>query len=377
MRPIFSMVFPRQVIQGNDAADCAAVEGAEQHCCSQELAACFSQHSQHALAIALMYTEIALARNNWAKKEHLLTYARQKQSKSSPPHTGVSSYFFDIDAGQPCLPKLMKFPEHKKYFRFPFGTLAWEGLAWYLSRLKWPKKDDNSLGVTWIELALDFELATGLTLPRGASICENHFGSRRLGRHASWTGSSHTPHQETRLEHCLGKVIQDKKTRFRCMVCGRTGAWPDRSKFLKQSCAGYKETPLQAMKRLKHERDLKRCISDSPIAPATLFEKYRVFTDMIDSMTRQVQCFYGDKILTCRALAPLGLPKSSGLDRRPILLCQTHVTNELQQCAQALPHKFLQLDDDPNVKAPSWSSHQTPYSIDLPRSIWRPPPAPD
>ena len=123
-------------------------------------------------------------------------------------------------------------------------------------------------------------MATGLTLPRGASICENHFGSRRLGRHASWTGYSHTPHQETR---------------FRCMVCGRTGAWPDRSKFLKQSCAGYKETPLQAMKRLKHERDLKRCISDSPIAPATLFEKYRVFTDMIDSMTRQVKCFYGEK----------------------------------------------------------------------------------
>ena len=51
-------------------------------------------------------------------------------------------------------------------------------LSWYLAQLKWPKDDAGSLGVTWIELALDFELSTGLTLPRGASVCEAHFGSR-------------------------------------------------------------------------------------------------------------------------------------------------------------------------------------------------------
>ena len=83
------------------------------------------------------------------------------------------------------------------------------------------------------------------------------------------------------------------------------------------------------------------------------------------------------KILTCRALAPLGLPKSAGLSRRPILLCQSHVTDELNLCSQALPQKVLHSDSDPIAKNPSWSAHYTPYSIDPPRFIWRPPPAPD
>ena len=161
------------------------------------------------------------------------------------------------------------------------------------------------------------------------------------------------------------------------MVCDRTGSWPERSRFLKQSCAGYKETPHQAMQRQKRERDLKRCVSSSPITPATLSEKYRVFTDMVDSLSRQKKCFHTDKILTCRALAPLGLPKSSGLSRRPILLLQSFVTAELQLCAQALPQKVLHSDNNPNTETPSWSSHCTPYSIDLPRSLWGPPPAPD
>ncbi|CAL1132079.1 unnamed protein product [Cladocopium goreaui] len=43
----------------------------------------------------------------------------------------------------------------------------------------------------------------------------------------------------------------------------------------------------------------------------------------------------------------------------------------------ALPQKVLHSDSDPIAKNPSWSTHYTPYSIDPPRSIWRPPPAPD
>ena len=249
-------------------------------------------------------------------------------------------------------------------------------MVWYLTQLKWPRDDQDSLGITWLELSLDFEISTGVTLPRSATVCEENYGSRRLGRHATWTCSTQSK-DVVRLEHCIEKTFQNKKLRFRCLVCDRSGAWAERSRFLKQSCAGYKETPLQAMKRHKRERDASRCISEQPLAPATLYEKYRVFTDMVDALSRQKKCYHGDKILTCRALTPLGLPKSSGLSRRPILLCQNHVTNELQTCAQALPQKVLQSDSQPNTKTPSWSSHHTPYSIDLPRSIWRPPPAPD
>ena len=75
-------------------------------------------------------------------------------------------------------------------------------------------------------------------------------------------------------------------------------------------------------------------------------------------------------------MCPLGLPKYSGINRRPILLYQDHVSPELQNIAQALPKKLLDLDPASNSKQPSWGSHYTPYAIGLPRPIWRPPPAP-
>ena len=244
---------------GNATADAAAVQGTQTHCCSDALVKSFSQHQQHSELVAFMYTE------------KLLTYASKKHSESEAMSSavGISDYFFHNDAGQSLMPRFKKFPALKKSVRFPFGDLAWNGLSWYLAQLKWPKDDAGSLGVTWIELALDFELSTGLTLPRGASVCEAHFGSRRLGRHASWTSSSQKS-SDIKLEHTLEKIVRNKKLRFRCIVCDRTGAWPERNRFLKQSCAGYKETPHQAMKRQKLERDLKRCVSASPIAPASL-----------------------------------------------------------------------------------------------------------
>lgn len=72
-------------------------------------------------------------------------------------------------------------PPFSRKLRFPFGELAWDALDWYLHGLQWPK-NDNSLGVTWIELALDFEISTGLTLPRGAAVCEM-YGRGEHGRH--------------------------------------------------------------------------------------------------------------------------------------------------------------------------------------------------
>ena len=270
-----------------------------------------------------------------------------------------------------------KFADNKRSLRFQFGELAWSALTWYFSKLRWPRNDPKSMGITWIELCLGFELATGLTLPRSARTCETHFGSRRLGRLASWTHQQNNPPHSSKLEHVLEKVLQKKKLRFRCIVCSRSGNWGERSRFMKNSCAGYTETPDQAMRRMKLERDAARCASDKPLPPATLHEKYIVFADMVSSCARHQPCFYGDKTLTCRALAPLEFPKSSGLTRKPILMCQEHVTAELQLCAEALPRKLLEVDSLPNIKRPAWATHCVPFSTFLPRTLWRPPPAPD
>ena len=60
------------------------------------------------------------------------------------------------------------------------------------------------------------------------------------------------------------------------------------------------------------------------------------------AMTRHAKCFHGDRISTCRALAPLGLPKSAGITRRPILLQQSAVLAELRQIAEIMPRKILE-----------------------------------
>ena len=95
------------------------------------------------------------------------------------------------------------------------------------------------MGATCIELSLDFEMATGLNLPRGATFCSDHFGSRLLGRHASWKVGSSSSQHNGKLEHTLERIIVKKVARFRCVVCDRTGHWGERSRFLKHSCAGY------------------------------------------------------------------------------------------------------------------------------------------
>ena len=59
------------------------------------------------------------------------------------------------------------------------------------------------------------------------------------------------------------------------------------------------------------------------------------------------------------------------------VMCQEQVTAELQHCAEALPHKLIEADSLPKVKQPAWATHCVSYSIVLPRTLWRPPPAPD
>ena len=319
---------------GNDAADRAAVKGAAQHAIPDSVVKKYFNNSKHMAQAALMYVQIACARNQRAKQLKVLTYSKTTSQKGTLTNVDyMPIYQFHEPKNQACFPKLKKPPVFSGKHRFRFGQLAWEAVMWYVSQLRWPKKDET-LGVTWIELALDFEISTGLVLPRCASICEKSYGSRLLGRGAEWRSSSSSDKNTVKLEHVLEKYLEKKKARFKCVVCSRTGAWGDRNKFLRSSsCAVYRETPKQALSRARLEIASKKCISQAPLPSPHLGEKGQVFSDMIGSITRHFACLHGNRILTCRALAALGLPKSAGLDRRPILLCQQLVTSELTLCA--------------------------------------------
>eukprot|EP00665_Eupelagonemidae_sp_cell47_P007270 gene7270-5599_t len=50
---------------------------------------------------------------------------------------------------------------------FPYGATLFKALMWWLGKLQWPRADSPcaSDGITFAELALDFEVSTGINLP--------------------------------------------------------------------------------------------------------------------------------------------------------------------------------------------------------------------
>jgi hypothetical protein len=157
---------------GNDAADRAAVHGSSVHACPDSVIKAFHDNSKHMIQVALVYVQIACARNQRAKQLKVLTYSTCSQitqaSRDAGSHRshGFTEYFVHSTDSPKVLPNHKKLPAFSRKLRFRFGELAWDALSWYLRELRWPKAD-SSLGVTWLKLALDFELSTGLILPRG------------------------------------------------------------------------------------------------------------------------------------------------------------------------------------------------------------------
>lgn len=254
---------------GNRAADTAAVNGAMSHAVPAAIIKTTHDYCQTMKRVSQMYTKIALERNRRAKKEKLPTYAKptgERTSKKVPNH----DYLFHTNSNQRMLPKFKRQPPFARKLRFRFGELAWNAIGWFLGQLQWPK-DDETHGVTWCELALSFELATGLNLPRGAKQCEALFGSREAGRQAECANGKQTSHTGF-LEHDVTKVVTKKAVRWKCRVCTRECARNDKSKFLKHSCAGYPETPLQAMRRHRLEKQHKNELQMLTL-PLRLWEK--------------------------------------------------------------------------------------------------------
>lgn len=137
-------LFTQQDKDGNDAADHAAVAGAAQHAVPVAVIKSYYDYSQHMKQVALMYVRIACARNHQAKQMKVLTYTRTCASESRPPESNnTPMYLFHTFTGQHCLAKLKKPPSFSGKYRFRFGQLTWEAATWYLSQLRWPKKDDT------------------------------------------------------------------------------------------------------------------------------------------------------------------------------------------------------------------------------------------
>ena len=165
--------------------------------------------------VALMYVQIACARTQRAKTMKVLTFAPSVRLKSTDNTNAnqdgmhVPKYFVHTDEQQSTISKLKLIPPFTRKLRYRYGELAWDSLSWYFQKLRWPS-DDSSLGVTWVELALDFEISTGVVLPRGPAIRENSGGSRLRGRQATWARDPNVANASNKLQHSIEKLLNRK-----------------------------------------------------------------------------------------------------------------------------------------------------------------------
>ena len=113
--------------------------------------------------------------------------------------------------------QLHAFPAFSRNLRFAFGQEFYVALVWFLEQLKFPDVDISSTkGVTFVELAMDFELSTGIILPGSASRRTDHDGNR-------WRRSAACPvqfvqdlssSQNNNLQHQIEQIDEAGRKKF-------------------------------------------------------------------------------------------------------------------------------------------------------------------
>ena len=137
--------------------------------------------------------DTVLERDSVAKSKTLLTYAKrtrcrisrdsqdnpvaplspsQNNDSNSPPPDNLTNISYLVYPGNFPGPfhSLGPFFPYSRQLRLFFDHHFYQALVWYLSNLKGPDQPvDSTRGITWVELALDFEFAPGIILPGSAS----------------------------------------------------------------------------------------------------------------------------------------------------------------------------------------------------------------
>ena len=209
---IVSKVEGHSEYQLNDAADAAAKQGARVHHTAAflEARADFWKHRDAVVSRQRLMLEIVLERGRVAKSEKLLTFSKDDQHSSqntSHDSAGSGGYLCHKPNDQLICLTLGTWKPFSRSLRFCFGKLLYNAMTWYLSQVSWPDVPDNTTrGITWLELALDFEISTGLLLPAAAKRRKNTKGQRwRRGACEGATFAINSP-DSLECQHNLTKL---------------------------------------------------------------------------------------------------------------------------------------------------------------------------
>ena len=354
----------------------------------------YLHHQQRVQDRQQMMLDILIARDTYARKHKLLTYAPKtkrvpfsQEPVDQHEHilpTSQVEYLVHPRDFQGFCHKLGHFPAFSRSLRFSFGEPFFNALVWYLQQLRFPDTDAISTkGITFIELCMDFELSSGIILP-GAASRRTTTDGQRWRRGASCPiafvqdKDLPDPTNSSFLEHKLRKISNGSKVpRFECSACLRSGNWAERSRFLKHSCAGRPESKSDAVRRhrLQQERSKVQTKSILSSDPVPLGERALVFGDGFRSLLQksppQTFDILQHSTHVCRSLSGFSLPPSSGLLRRPILLFQDTISEEI---SVATTHFHL----GQWAEAAQWHSCWFPqYDQIRPPPLWHRPREPD
>ena len=340
------------------------------------------------LARQKMLLAIVLARSRYAKEHRLLTFCKNTSASSSEAvssqlpsapsqrasATPSTDYLVHPDNFQGLMLRLGPFKPFSRALRFSPGEFLYDALTWYLLQLKWPDQPlESTRGITFLELAMDFEVSTAIALPGSAKRLQQS-GRKRIRRGASQVVRTvfESAPSDTFLKHKIVQVGSPQRgLRYFCTACLRSGGWGDRHAFLKFSCAGKPETTAQAVRRHRMANQRKKLLQlsqDDSMPP--LGERALFFSDCFRSVLakNKPHSLEAPACLVCRALSGFSLPPSAGLLRRPILLMQSCVTSEIRIASDAFLGNALPAADQ-------WHANWFPSydALDVrPRPLWRP-----
>jgi len=165
---------------GNDEADTSAVGGSEQHSLDEQQIKGELDVRDRLTWLQRMLIAIAMVR---ARRERAMEGGGGHVGgpPRRPPAVVRGAFPWHNGVGHVCEAAVMPQLPWPGPFKFHWGSGAWAALAAYFREVRWldPAAPGGDAGTSWLELAMDFEIFSGLSLrllTQSDKKCHRQFG---------------------------------------------------------------------------------------------------------------------------------------------------------------------------------------------------------
>ncbi len=195
---------------GNDKADDRATGGAAQHALSIGGIRVELEQRRKLRDVQRMMVAIAMARARREKEIERLAAPGDEEDGDQPPD-GTERYPWHNGLGRVAASHDVAAVQWPGAMAFHWGAGAWCALLEYFREVRWLdiSDEDSGMGTSWVELAVDFELFSGLSLRLLNASSKKAFGGY---------GGSDVPWGVGQKATCLNAMVRKAKRTL--------GSWP-------------------------------------------------------------------------------------------------------------------------------------------------------